>query len=200
MDIQGTLGIVIIYVLLGMVILLVVHPTEERGQRLLKRWGVPEPSPEQGKVAARYLRNHRRTWVAAYLLGGLALAPLQEYFGTSNSQSGPPIDSFASLLAAILLGLLVAELVVALRRPRDANREAALVHRRLTDLLSRSGIGAYGLVLAFAIVAAIGIVAARPWALASRTKHQRDPMADWQPFRRSLTGDRSGWRSLRSWR
>jgi len=105
----------------GLLILLILWPTAVNGERLLKKWGVAEPTEEQVTEAVLYLR--RRRILYPWLYAALWLLP---EFGDSTSQ----------LAVVVLAGTLLAELL-ALRPRRHTRRVATLAPRGLFDIASR---------------------------------------------------------------
>jgi hypothetical protein len=102
------------------VLVMLVWPTAAAARRLLRRWRVTEPRPEQVAEVLSYLRR-RRFWYPWLLLalGLFSQAP-----------------DFELLLASVLAALLIAELL-ALRPTRTRLRTATLVPRAPLDLVPR---------------------------------------------------------------
>lgn len=114
----------------GLLILLILWPTAVNGERLLKKWGVAEPTEEQVAEAVLYLR--RRRILYPWLYAALWLLP---EFGDSTSQ----------LAVVVLAGTLLAELL-ALRPRRHARRMAILAPRGLFDIASRWVLVSYAVI------------------------------------------------------
>ncbi|SDF55504.1 hypothetical protein SAMN05216553_10248 [Lentzea fradiae] len=122
----------------GLVLLVVLWPTRSTGKRLLKSWRVNDPSAEQIDDAVRYLK--RRRVLYPVLCAGLTLVP----FGSGRG--------VVSLVAVVLGGTLLAELL-AMSLPREGRqRVASLAPRGLFDVGSRYVLGGYAFVLAVALV------------------------------------------------
>lgn len=122
----------------GLVLLVVLWPTQSTGRRLLKSWKVSDPTPAQVDDAIRYLK--RRRLLYPWLYAGLTLVP----FGTGRG--------VGSLAAVVLGGTLLAELL-ALSMPREGRqRVASLTPRGLFD------IGSQYVLIAYAAIVAIGLV------------------------------------------
>ena len=110
-----------VFVGTGLLLLVLLWPTEARGRRLLKKWGVPEPSADQVAEGVRYLK--RRRLLYPWLYAVLWLVP----------KWGDDVDQ---LVVVVLAGTLLAELL-ALRPRRGARREAVLTPRGLFDIASK---------------------------------------------------------------
>lgn len=128
------------------VFLLVLWPTRQSGQRLLRTWGVADPTEAQAAEAVRYLRQRRFLYVVLFV-------------------SGPPLLGLVlpagGMFVPLLLAMLVAELVAALR-PVSGVRTASLDPRSWRDLVPRWAIGVGCVLTALAAgVAGIGL-AMRP--------------------------------------
>ncbi|HEX7304217.1 hypothetical protein [Lentzea sp.] len=124
----------------GLVLLVLLWPTRSTAERLLKRWDVPDPTPDQFEDAIRYLR--RRRLLYPLLFAGLAFVPTLRGNGVGQ------------IAVIVLGGTLLAELL-ALRPRRDALRVATLARRRLLDFASRWVLGAY-VVIVLAVAAYLG--------------------------------------------
>ncbi|MGW6443808.1 hypothetical protein [Lentzea sp. NPDC055074] len=122
----------------GLVLLVVLWPTQSTGKRLLKSWKVPDPTPAQVDDAIRYLK--RRRLLYPWLFVGMSFVPFA---------SGRGLGSFAAI---VLGGTLLAELI-ALSLPREGReRVASLAPRGLFDIASRYVLGAYAVIVVFALV------------------------------------------------
>ncbi|MCM6773773.1 hypothetical protein NDR87_09860 [Nocardia sp. CDC159] len=95
------------------VLLWLLWPSERSGPRLLRRWGVPDPTEEQGRIVRTYLRNRRVLYVVFLVLPGY-------WFGG---------------LCWILIALLLAELIAMIRPVRGRFRVATLTRRSIGDML-----------------------------------------------------------------
>ncbi|MEQ4210445.1 hypothetical protein [Actinopolymorpha sp. B9G3] len=129
----------------------------ERGRRFLTRWGVSEPT-EQADTAARYLR-HRR------LLHPFVFSALLVGVNVMTGVNGlPDPDWGLVLLGALHATLLVAEVVVAVRRRLEPVRVASLARRRFTDVVPSFAL-ALQAAMTLVLVAAAGVaLAVQPWA------------------------------------
>lgn len=154
----GMAGLYGPYVVAGIVLMIVLWPTERSGRRLLRRWAGPdELTPEQIAAAVRYLR-HRRLLILPLLL--LALLVTRD----AGSPAGQVLLPEGGPIASILVALLTAEAAAVIRRPRDPVRMASLVRRRWSDLLPRWVTTVYTGLTLLAVALAVAEVAIRRWA------------------------------------
>ncbi|WP_033295268.1 hypothetical protein [Amycolatopsis jejuensis] len=150
MDFGTTLAVAGVTGLFGLVILVVLWPGERQGVRLLTKWGVRNPAPDQVSVAVRYLRR-RRFWYP-WLFVGLPLLPGAEQVVGEKT-------TITSVLVVVLLGGLIAE-IFAQRPSRQPRREAVLAPRGVLDFVPLWTIIVAGL----ATIAAVAHLAAtRQW-------------------------------------
>ncbi|WP_410603585.1 hypothetical protein [Amycolatopsis sp. lyj-90] len=136
--------------LFGVVILILLWPGETQGAKVLRRWGVGDPSQSDVAEAVRYLRR-RRFWYPWLFLGLPVLA----------DAAGVRGDSTAFFLATLLVGALIAE-VLAQRPPKSARREAGLDRRAVSGLIPVWGLVTYATIVA---AATAWLVVHRWWAL-----------------------------------
>ncbi|AUI65031.1 hypothetical protein B1H26_27150 [Amycolatopsis sp. BJA-103] len=136
--------------LFGVVILILLWPGETQGAKVLRRWGVGDPSQSDVAEAVRYLRR-RRFWYPWLFLGLPVLA----------DAAGVRGDSTAFFLATLLVGALIAE-VLAQRPPKSARREAGLDRRAVSGLIPVWGLVTYATIVAAAVA---WLVVHRWWAL-----------------------------------
>ncbi|MBB4685451.1 hypothetical protein [Amycolatopsis jiangsuensis] len=141
MSLENTLAVAIFAGLFGLAILIVLWPGDRQGARLLTKWGLPEPNPDQVAVAVRYLRR-RRFWYP-WLFIGLPLIPQPKSF--------PTADGIGLFVIVVLLGGLIAE-AVAQRPSRQPRREAVLTTRRVLDFAPLWAIVVAGLAELAAVV------------------------------------------------
>ncbi|MFK0249177.1 hypothetical protein ACIQUM_31145 [Amycolatopsis azurea] len=134
--------------LVGLVILIVLWPGEREGKKVLRRWGVDDPSPSDIAEAVRYLRR-RRFWYPWLYLG---LPLLADVVGVHGGMS--------SILATLLVGALIAE-VFAQRPRKGARREATLERRGVRELIPVWGLITYAVIAA---AAAVWIAVNQWWA------------------------------------
>ncbi|EMD26404.1 hypothetical protein [Amycolatopsis azurea] len=135
--------------LFGLVILIVLWPGDRQGVKVLRRWGVADPSLSDVDEAVRYLRR-RRFWYPWLYLG---LPLLAESTGVRG-------DSMSSILATLLAGALIAE-VLAQRPRKGARREATLERRGVRELIPVWGLVTYAVI---AVAAAVWIAVNQWWA------------------------------------
>jgi hypothetical protein len=141
---------VLLYGVLGVALLVVLWPTRSTALRFLRRWGVADPDERQGALAVRYLRDRRLLYPPLFLLAPTVTALAAHALGLPDSDSGS-----VRSLATLIIALLLAETVAALRRARGP-RVATLARRHWRDLVP---VWAIGLMLAFGSVAALLAVA-----------------------------------------
>lgn len=168
---------VLIYGLYGLVLLVVLWPTPQTGRRLLKKWHVHEPTDEQIAEAVRYLKRRRLLYPWLYLGVGLL--------------SDDRLKGGYDILVTVLAGTLLAELI-ALRPPRQRQREATLLPRRLFQIASPVLVGFYlfGVAvcagftgywhdwrLVFALLASVLVVGVIMWSAVVRPA-SGDPQVD----------------------
>ncbi len=144
--------------LVGLVLVVVLWPTTSAGRRFLRRWGVPEPDDRQSAQAVEYLRDRRLLYPALFLLAPVVAQPVARALGFAEPGSG----AFRSL-ASVLVALLAAEAVAALR-PVRGTRTATLVRRHWRDLVPRWAVGVLLALGAVAVLLAATGLAAQPWA------------------------------------
>ena len=114
--------------LLGLVILVILWPTRNSARRLLRRWGVAEPTDAERAQALTYLRR-RRFWYPWLFLGLPAVLDATGLLPTTDDNDGA-----WAIPAMLLIGALLAELFAQRRGPAPV-RAAVPVHRSLTDLV-----------------------------------------------------------------
>ncbi|WP_083661024.1 hypothetical protein [Actinophytocola xanthii] len=128
------------------------------GKRLLRRWGIADPSPEQCHVAARHLLVRRLLWLGTFLVLAPAVGMVFGWFGEPIAVPG-----LFRLVMSLVAALLLAETAAAVRQIRGV-RVAVLARRSWRDLVPRWPmallLGAAALAL---VLAGVGL-AAQPWA------------------------------------
>ncbi|PWK90588.1 hypothetical protein C8D88_101606 [Lentzea atacamensis] len=132
------------FVATGLLILGILWPTAANGERLLKKWGVAEPTAAQAQEGLLYLR--RRRLLYPWLYAVLWFVP----------KWGDDVDQ---IVVVVLAGTLLAELL-ALRPRRGARREAVLTPRGLFDFASKWVVFPYAV---FVLGAAIYLVIHPRW-------------------------------------
>jgi hypothetical protein len=124
--------------------------TPKAGQRLLRRWGIKEPTLEQGEAAAGYLSTRRRRYIPIFI--GLWIL-----VGIVRAVADVPGDTswFLLLLGTIIASLLIGEVSAMLRPALRSERSAALIRRGVTDLVPPYGVIAFGSVTLAALFAVV---------------------------------------------
>ncbi|GAB2826785.1 hypothetical protein GCM10027200_27850 [Lentzea nigeriaca] len=153
----------------GLLLLYFLWPTRSTGKRLLKSWRVKDPTPAQIDDAIRYLKRRRLLYPVLYAV--LSLVPFVSDRG------------IGSLVAIVLGGTLLAELIATQLRRGGRRRVASLTPRGLFDIASQyvlivyAAIVAIGIVLLLvdmrigqlpALVVSVGAVAVVTWAAVTR--------------------------------
>ncbi|OXM42511.1 hypothetical protein [Amycolatopsis alba] len=150
MPFDNIVGVALFMGLFGLLILIALWPGEKQGKKVLRRWGVGDPSPSDTAEAVLYLRR-RRFWYPWLYLGLPLLA----------DSAGVGGDDMSSILATLLVGALIAE-VLAQRPRKGARREAALRRRDVRGLIPVWGLVTYAVI---ATASAAWIVVNHRWAL-----------------------------------
>jgi hypothetical protein len=136
--------VLLIVAAIVLTVLRALSPSPGRCVQILRRWGVEQPTAEQGELLSAYFRSRRKIYLPVFVVVGVVVALLVGY------------DWITIGLTTILAGLLVIELGAVLRPAFRGKRSAALVQRGLTDLVPPFAIVSYGLVavigLAFIVV------------------------------------------------
>ncbi|MBB5954408.1 hypothetical protein FHS29_000978 [Saccharothrix tamanrassetensis] len=154
------MGTVLLYGLIGLAVLLVLWPTRSVAARFLRRWGVEDPTEEQGSHALRYLRDRRLLYLLVFLLA----APVATAVAGLLDLPTPETSGFRDLLAPGIVALLIGEVIAALRPVRGL-RVAALSRRRWRDLVPRWAMSLFSALTALAVLFASAALSAQPWAL-----------------------------------
>jgi hypothetical protein len=119
-----------IAVVFAAVVLLLMWPRVRSGPRLLRNWGVAEPTSEQGRIARLYLLYRRVLYVVLIILAGLI---------GGLTDDGPQQAAFPSVyfpyLGWLLAALLLGELIAMLKPVRSPVRTATLERRTIRDVL-----------------------------------------------------------------
>lgn len=177
---DNVLAVAALQGLVGVGILIALWPGEPHGRRLLRRWGVTDPSEVDVSEAVRYLK--RRRFVYPWLFMLLPLA---------SGAVGLGEEFWWTIVWTLLLGGLLGELL-ALRPATSGPRQAILVRRTLTDLVPLwalvllalavgGGLVRYaidGRWAAFGAVAGCGIAVAVVLVLTVRRPAAGDPVVD----------------------
>jgi hypothetical protein len=141
--------------LAGAVLMLVLWPTRQSGQRMLRRWGVPEPTGSQLREAVRYLFHRRILYVVLF-----AIVPsLTASFRSPTGDDWLSANIFLQLVAAMLIAELIATL-----RPVSGVRVASLDRRRGRDLVPGWAIAVTAVLAVLAAGLAVLALLADSWA------------------------------------
>jgi hypothetical protein len=149
----------VVPVVATVIFILVIWPSGATGQRLLVKWGIPEPTREQTQAATRYLRRRRILYPVFWILAPAWLVLVAALRGWQIAGS-----RYLGLLAGILAAMLLAELVAALRPPRATTRSAVLSRRRWRDLAPWWAVTAHLILVGLAVGQAAASLAAHGWA------------------------------------
>ena len=147
----GVLG----YGLGGLLLLVLLWPTESSAVKLLRRWRIAEPTSAQVAEAWSYLRR-RRFWYPWIFLA----APV--VFGRFGAPGGDG-HGYQQMVVTALAALLIAELL-ALRPTRARIRTASLTPRGLFDLVPRWGVTVFAVLIALVVGFATAGIVAQEWA------------------------------------
>lgn len=157
MSIGHLLGNIAAEGLLGLVILVILWPTPKSALRLLRRWGVRDPTEGERAQALTYLRR-RRFWYPWLFLALPAVLDALGLLPTTGDQ-----DGVWAIPAMLLIGALLAEMFAQRRAPAPV-RAAVPVHRSLTDLVSRWALILHAVAALAAVVLLGGSLAGVGWA------------------------------------
>jgi hypothetical protein len=141
--------------LAGAVLMLLLWPTRQSGRRMLRRWGIPEPTGSQLGEAVRYLFHRRILYVVLF-----AIVP--SLTALSRSQTEDRWLS-ANIFLQLVAAMLIAELVATLR-PVSGVRVASLDRRRGRDLVPGWAIAVTAVLAVLAAGLAVLALLAESWA------------------------------------
>ena len=139
----------VIYGIAGLLLLVLLWPTESTGRRLLKKWRVTDPTADEVAEAVRYLKRRRVLYPWLYIAAGLVTGKAQ--------------GNLDDIVITVLAGTLLAELL-AMRPPRQRQRAASLTPRGLFDVASPVVLGTYAVGVMTAVV--LVVLWQSPWRLA----------------------------------
>jgi hypothetical protein len=126
----------------GVMLLIALWPTDKTAAKVLRKWHVPDPTPEQVAESKVYLKRRRLLypWLfIAITYGGNRVFPDEDYL-------------VGEVMVTVLSGMLLAELIAALRPTKGVRREAVLVPRRVLDLVPPWGLVVFGVCAAGVLV------------------------------------------------
>ena len=132
---------------MGLVLLLILWPSPRKGERVLARWGVHDPSDAEVADAVGYLKRRRITYPWTFLAVSAGYSTL----------TGDDSSFLSALLSALVVGALLAELW-AQRPTRGAPRSALLVPRRMRDLVPLWSAGAFAVLFVVVVGTAVAAV------------------------------------------
>jgi hypothetical protein len=132
-------------VVIAIAVLLVLWPTRSSGRRLLRTWGIEEPSDDQATEAVFYLGQRRILYVVLFM----ALKPTSGLLNLGDLRL-PALGIFGPLVAA----MLVAELI-SLWWPVGVLRGATLTPRSWRDLVPNWAVAITAVLVALVVVFAV---------------------------------------------
>jgi hypothetical protein len=138
----------LLYGFLGVCLVVVLWPTVAGAERFLRRWGVADPDAQQAAEAKKYMRDRRLLYPPLFLLAPVVAA----------SATG-----FVRLLVPLVVGLLLAEVIAALR-PVRGPRIATLTRRHWRDLVPRWAVGTLVGLASLGALSCLAGLLAQPWA------------------------------------
>jgi hypothetical protein len=134
LDNKIVIGVVMFGV--GLVILFLLWPGHRQGVRLLRRWGIAEPTERDVADAVRYLRRRRLWYPWLFLV-------LPAATGVTSSAGG--------VVGTVLVGGLLAE-ILAQRPSRGPRRTAMLAQRGILDFVPRWALIVFGIATVAAVL------------------------------------------------
>ncbi|KAA2260452.1 hypothetical protein F0L68_20160 [Solihabitans fulvus] len=136
------------------VLAVVLWPTRRRSRRVLRAWGVVDPTDEQAHSALRYLAVRRALYVLFLFVIGPLVARLL-----------PRLDQYQWAAYALLAALLLGELTATLRPVRGGTRVATLVPRTWRDLVPVWAVVTHALFAVLALSFAVFVLVSHPAAM-----------------------------------
>jgi len=135
---------------IGVMLLIALWPTDKTAAKVLRKWLVVDPTPEQVAESKTYLKRRRLLYPWLFLAIG---------YGTSKL--APEDDRYfvPQILTTVLAGMLLAELIAAMRPSKGVRRVAVLVPRRVRDLVPVWGVVVFWVGVSGAVVV---LVLSRP--------------------------------------
>lgn len=128
---------------IGVLLLIVLWPTDKTSAKVLRKWRVADPTPAQVAESKVYLKRRRLLYPWLFLA-----------ISSASYQTFPGSEDFVGteILLTVLAGMLLAELVASLRPSKGTRREAVLAPRGVLDLVPAWGLVAFGLGAVLALV------------------------------------------------
>ncbi|HEX3812862.1 MAG TPA: hypothetical protein VHX59_08475 [Mycobacteriales bacterium] len=143
MSFSNVLELAVFLGVFGLLSLFVLWPDERKARRVLRRWGIDQPSEEDVVEAVRYLKRRAVCYPWLFFLVPL----LARAFGLTSVERSVGWTVAWTLLLGGLLGELFA-----LRRAPARQRQAMLARRRVIDLVPVWGLVVLTLAISVGIV------------------------------------------------
>ena len=143
MPLDNKITVAVIMFGVGLLILFLLWPGNRQGVRLLRRWGIAEPTEQDVADAVRYLRR-RRFWYPWLFL----FIPTIAATGFTVNGGGNTAWGF---VGTVLFGSLLAE-ILAQRPSRGAQRSALLAQRGILDFVPRWALIVFGIATVAAVL------------------------------------------------
>jgi hypothetical protein len=118
----------------GVVLLVLLWPTDKTAAKVLRKWAVVDPTPAQVTESKVYLK--RRRLLYPWLFVAIS-------YGTSRFVPEGGGYFATQILTTVLAGMLLAELIASVRPDKGVRRVAVLVPRRVRDLVPTWGLVAF---------------------------------------------------------
>lgn len=138
MPLDNKITVAVVMFGVGLLLLFLLWPGQRQGVRLLRRWGVAEPTGQDVADAVRYLRR-RRFWYPWLFLVLPTVAP----------DGGG--DTAWGVVGTVLFGGLLAE-ILAQRPSRGPQRSALLAQRGILDFVPRWALIVFGIATVAAVL------------------------------------------------
>jgi hypothetical protein len=142
MPLDNKITVAVVMFGVGLLILFLLWPGNRQGVRLLRRWGIAEPTEQDVADAVRYLRR-RRFWYPWLFLFIPTIAATGFTIGGGNTAWG--------FVGTVLFGGLFAE-ILAQRPSRAAQRSALLAQRGILDFVPRWALIVFGIATVAAVL------------------------------------------------
>lgn len=150
MSFSAVLGTAVTLGVVGGAILYLIWPGPKQGMKVLRRWGIAQPSDADVAEAVRYLKR-RRIWYPGLFF-------LLPFLAEAAGMTGEAASEVWTLVWTLLIGGLLGELF-ALRPTRTRRTTVLLARRGLIDLVPVLGLAAFGV----AVAGGVEAVLAREW-------------------------------------
>lgn len=144
MPLDNKIAVAVIMFGVGLLILFLLWPGNRQGVRLLRRWGIAEPTEQDVADAVRYLRRRRFWYPWLFLfIPTIAATGFTITNGDGNTAWG--------FVGTVLFGSLLAE-ILAQRPSRAAQRSALLTQRGILDFVPRWALIVFGIATVAAVL------------------------------------------------